>query len=135
MTLWDVFLGTVDLPGNVRKEKFFIVAQVLTPKYLLINSRVSRFAASNSQLRKTCYVEIASANYQFLDYNSFVCCTDAFSHFDLSQASKVGQIKEADKVRIMRSVIECKNLVQRDKLQLIQTHKEIAAPIIRNLHP
>lgn len=92
------------------------------PLLLLINSKVNEFALIQPRLRQ-CHIPINMANYDFLDHDSFIDCSEAYDfelddlHERLCSVNRVhlGDVSIEDLNAIKNAVSESPLIVNRQK--------------------
>jgi len=95
------------------KDKFMVLAAVEpSPLLLVINSRIPRFIQGNPSLR-ACQVCLRASEYDFLDHDSYVNCTQVLDGISLEaiveqfadDVSRLkGELTAADRAQISAAV-------------------------------
>jgi len=108
------------------KEKFLIIVYWGTkPLLFVVNSRVPEFIKRKPELSK-CQVPITSLDYDFLDHDSFINCSEVYDSLESSEIInqiylELGRIKGELSVTTKRQIIA----VVRDAKTVSANHKRL----------
>lgn len=95
------------------KDKFVIIACIDTnPWGFFINTEINQFILKRPELL-ACQVHIKVASYKFLDYDSYVDCTDLLPFEDTELIDIKDQVDQETKVEIKKAVAISKTLIPR----------------------
>lgn len=114
---------------NPAKEKYLVIAYY-GPRPLLftINSRIHPFIARRPELNK-CQVKVRAADYDFLDHDSYIDCSQVIDVFDedeirqqlLGELSRIkGQLTQMTRREIIRVVQSARTISAHHKRLIIE---------------
>lgn len=118
---------------NPHKEKYFVIAYYgRRPLLFAINSRIHPYIANRSDLSR-CQVRLGAADYDFLNHDSYINCSEVIDFFDedeikqqiLGELSRIkGELTQTAKREIVQAVKRARMISKWHKELIIQALEE-----------
>jgi len=123
---WQVYLSRNCRHAEPNpKDKYLVIVGFIngTPLGVFINSKIRPYIQKQPHLM-VCETQIAQQDHNFLKYDSYVDCTNAYELSSQDLDKHLGDVDENHRETILKSVKDCASIRNKHKKAILASHSK-----------